>query len=122
MSRLDHDANIRPWVQAAERSGATMRWVSFDPETGELDPGAVGRLLSDRTRLVAVTAASNLIGTRPDLPAIADLVHGTGALTRPWSRTDGSIAATDDGNYGAGRLTCHLGMTRFHRQRPSTKA
>lgn len=80
VTRLDHDANIRPWVQAAQRAGATVRWVSFDPATGELDPSAIGRQLSDRTRLVAVTAASNLIGTRPDIPAIADLVHGTGAL------------------------------------------
>ena len=80
VTRLDHDANIRPWVQAAERAGATVRWADFDPATGELAPGAVGALLSDRTRLVAVTAASNLIGTRPDLPAIADLVHGTPAL------------------------------------------
>ena len=37
VTRLDHDANIRPWVQAAERSGATVRWADFDPATGELD-------------------------------------------------------------------------------------
>ena len=80
VTRLDHDANIRPWVQAAERVGAVVRWADFDPATGELAPEAVGDLLSERTRLVAVTAASNLIGTRPDLPAIADLVHGTRAL------------------------------------------
>lgn len=80
VTRLDHDANIRPWVQCAERAGVTVRWADFAPETGELDPQAIGALLTDRTRLVAVTAASNLIGTRPDLPAIADLVHGTPAL------------------------------------------
>jgi cysteine desulfurase family protein (TIGR01976 family) len=80
VTRLDHDANIRPWVQAAERVGAVVRWADFDPATGELAPGAVGDLLTERTRLVAVTAASNLIGTRPDVPAIADLVHRTGAL------------------------------------------
>jgi cysteine desulfurase family protein (TIGR01976 family) len=80
VTRLDHDANVRPWVQAAAGSGATVRWVDFDPATGELDPSAVAAVLSDRTRLVAVTAASNLIGTRPDVPAIADLVHAAGAL------------------------------------------
>jgi cysteine desulfurase family protein (TIGR01976 family) len=80
VTRLDHDANIRPWVQAAERAGARVRWAEFDTRTGELPAHAVGDLLTERTRLVAVTAASNLIGTRPDLPAIADLVHGTGAL------------------------------------------
>ena len=80
VTRLDHDGNIRPWVQAAERAGVTVRWADFDPQTGELDPEAVAALLSERTRLVAVTAASNLIGTRPDVPAIAGLVHQTPAL------------------------------------------
>lgn len=78
VSRLDHDANVRPWTIAAERAGATVRWADFDPETGELDVEQVAAVLSDRTRLVAITAASNLIGTRPDVRAIADLVHATG--------------------------------------------
>ncbi|MFD5199910.1 cysteine desulfurase-like protein [Streptomyces sp. NPDC058375] len=80
VSRLDHDANIRPWVQAAERAGAVVRWADFDPATGELPPEAVGAHISGRTRLVAVTGASNLIGTRPDVPAIAALAHRAGAL------------------------------------------
>jgi cysteine desulfurase family protein (TIGR01976 family) len=79
VSRLDHDGNVRPWVIAAEAVGATVRWADFDPSSGELEPEAVGGLLTDRTRLVAVTAASNLIGTRPDVRAIADLVHASGA-------------------------------------------
>jgi cysteine desulfurase family protein (TIGR01976 family) len=78
VTRLDHDANVRPWVQAAEAVGATIRWLSFDPETSELDD--IAPLLNDRTRLVAVTGASNLIGTRPDTVHIADLVHQAGAL------------------------------------------
>ncbi|WP_410616451.1 cysteine desulfurase-like protein [Amycolatopsis sp. lyj-109] len=78
VTRLDHDANIRPWVQAAAAAGATVRWADFDPATGELAP--IGGLLSERTRLVAVTAASNLLGTRPDIPAIAAQVHAAGAL------------------------------------------
>ena len=80
VSRLDHDANVRPWITAAERAGATVRWADFDPTTGELDPAAVAAVVNTRTRLVAVTAASNLIGTRPDLPAIADIAHRAGAL------------------------------------------
>ncbi|WP_330445110.1 cysteine desulfurase-like protein [Streptomyces anulatus] len=80
VSRLDHDANIRPWVQAAERAGAVVRWADFDPSTGELSPEAVGAQITGRTRLVAVTGASNLIGTRPDIPAIARLAHEAGAL------------------------------------------
>ena len=80
VTRLDHDANIRPWVQAAEAAGATVRWVDFDPETAELTVDHVRAALSGRTRLVAVTAASNLLGTRPDIPAIAEAVHEVGAL------------------------------------------
>jgi cysteine desulfurase family protein (TIGR01976 family) len=77
VTRLDHDANIRPWVQAAARTGATVRWVDFDPATGDLGTEQVARMLSSRTRLVAVTGASNLIGTRPDLAGIAAEVHRT---------------------------------------------
>lgn len=80
VSRLDHDANIRPWVIAAERAGATVRWVEFDPATGELDSSALAAVVTERTRLVAVTGASNLIGTRPDLPTLADITHQAGAL------------------------------------------
>ena len=78
VTRLDHDANIRPWVIAAEAAGVTVRWLDLDPDTAELDD--VAPLLSDRTRLVAVTGASNLVGTRPDVPAIAAAVHAAGAL------------------------------------------
>lgn len=80
VTRLDHDANIRPWVIAAQAAGATVRWVDFHPDTGELDLAHVAAQLSERTRLVAVTGASNLIGTKPDIPAIAELVHRAGAL------------------------------------------
>jgi cysteine desulfurase family protein (TIGR01976 family) len=80
VTRLDHDANIRPWVHAATAAGATVRWADFDPATAELAPDDVTRLLTARTRLVAVTGASNLLGTRPDVPAIAAAVHDAGAL------------------------------------------
>ncbi len=80
VTRLDHDANIRPWVAAAHGCGAGVRWAPFDRETGELPVEAVVGLLTDRTRLVAVTAASNLLGTRPDVAAIARAAHAAGAL------------------------------------------
>ena len=57
-----------------------MRWVGFDRETAELTVDDVRAELSGRTKLVAVTGASNVLGTRPDLPAIADAVHEAGAL------------------------------------------
>jgi cysteine desulfurase family protein (TIGR01976 family) len=79
VSRLDHDANVRPWVIAAERVGATTRWADFDPATGELSVEAVEAVVGPRTRLVALTAASNLIGTKPDVAAIGEVAHRLGA-------------------------------------------
>lgn len=81
VSRLDHDANVRPWLQAAQSAGATVRWAEVDPETGELPAAQYGELISDRTRLVAVTAASNVIGTRPDVAAITAMARAAGALS-----------------------------------------
>ncbi|MEP6695802.1 MAG: cysteine desulfurase-like protein [Pseudonocardiales bacterium] len=80
VTSLDHDANIRPWVQAAATVGARVRWAEMDPHTAELPTEAVTTQLTARTRLVAVTGASNLLGTRPDLPAITRAAHGVGAL------------------------------------------
>ncbi|MER6672635.1 cysteine desulfurase-like protein [Streptomyces sp. NPDC000983] len=80
LSRLDHDANVRPWIQAAERAGATVRWIEIDPGTTELDLDSYERALSSRTRLVAVTAASNVLGTKPPVRRIADRAHEEGAL------------------------------------------
>lgn len=80
VTRLDHDANVRPWVQAAKRAGATVRWAEVEAATGELPVEQYDGLLTERTRLVAVTAASNAIGTRPDVAAIAARAHAVGAL------------------------------------------
>ena len=80
VSRLDHDANISPWAAAAERAGAQVRWCGFDPATGELTTDHLAEVLGERTRLVAVTGASNLIGTRPDLPVLSAMAHDVGAL------------------------------------------
>ena len=80
VSRLDHDSNVRPWIQAAEAVGATVRWVEIDLETTELTVAAVEAVLSSKTKLVAITGAGNTIGTRPDLKAIGVAVHKVGAL------------------------------------------
>jgi cysteine desulfurase family protein (TIGR01976 family) len=101
VSRLDHDANVRPWVQAAERAGATVRWAEVDPDTGELPVEQYSSLITERTRLVAVTAASNVLGTRPDVAAITALARAAGAV----SYVDGVHATphvpTDVGALGA---------------------
>ena len=80
VSQLDHDANVRPWLQAAKRAGITVRWLPLDPKTADLELGELDDLVNERTRLVAVTAASNLLGTRPLLPTIAARTHAVGAL------------------------------------------
>ena len=80
VSRLEHDADIRPWVQAAERAGAVVRWAEVDVATGELPVAQYADLVTARTKLVALTAASNVLGTRPDVAAIASLAHAAGAL------------------------------------------
>jgi len=80
VTRLDHDGNVRPWVTWAERMGATVRWAPFDPQSGVLAADDVTALLSDRTKVVAVTGASNLLGTRPDIASIGAAVSGTQAL------------------------------------------
>ncbi len=106
VTRLDHDSNIRPWVQAAEAAGASVRWADFDPATGELLAEHVEAVLSPRTRLVAVTAASNLIGTVPDLPAVARLAHGVGALLHVDAVHYASHATVDLAALGADTLVC----------------
>ncbi|MFE1016523.1 cysteine desulfurase-like protein [Streptomyces sp. NPDC058794] len=118
VTRLDHDSNIRPWVQAAEAAGATVRWADFDPATGELLPEHIEAVLSPRTRLVAVTAASNLIGTVPDTAAVARLAHGVGALLHVDAVHYASHAVVDLTALGADTLVCspykflgpHLGV------------
>jgi cysteine desulfurase family protein (TIGR01976 family) len=78
-TRLDHDANVRPWTIAAERAGATVRFADPDADSLELPAAAVEAVLSEHTRWVAVTAASNAIGTVPDLEGIVAAAHAAGA-------------------------------------------
>ncbi len=78
-TRLDHDANVAPWLLTAARAGATVRFAEPEPETLELPAAAVDAVLTERTRYVAVTAASNAVGTVPDLPGIVAAAHAAGA-------------------------------------------
>lgn len=80
VSRLDHDANVRPWVQAAARQGIEVRWLEIDPATAELELGPLETTVDERTRLVAAPGASNLLGTIPPLRTVADRAHAVGAL------------------------------------------
>ena len=80
VSELDHDANVRPWVQWAEAAGVDVRWARVEPESGELPVEQYSTLVDGRTKVVAVTGASNVLGTRPDVRAITDIAHQAGAL------------------------------------------
>lgn len=77
-TRLDHDANVSPWRIACEMSGAEHVLAPFDATTGTLEPSAVIDLINDRTKWVAITGASNLIGTTPYLPTIIRAAHDAG--------------------------------------------
>ena len=78
-TRIDHDANVRPWVIAADRADAVVRFAEPEPDTLALPAANVEAVLSERTRWVAVTAASNAMGAVPDLPGIIAAAHATGA-------------------------------------------
>jgi cysteine desulfurase family protein (TIGR01976 family) len=81
LTRLDHDANVAPWLLAARDRKVIVRWLDFDPATGVLDYDALPGLLGSRTRLVAVGAASNALGTLNDLSRIIGTVRaGSDAL------------------------------------------
>lgn len=79
VSSLDHDANVTPWRMAAADAGVAVDLARFDSDTFRLEAAAVEGLLTDRTRLVAVTHASNALGTIPDVKAIAAAAHRVGA-------------------------------------------
>jgi cysteine desulfurase family protein (TIGR01976 family) len=82
VTRLDHDANVTPWLQAADTAGCEVRFVDFDPDTGcRLDLASLSAALDDRTALVAFTHASNAVGTVPVVTEIVDAAHSVGALT-----------------------------------------
>jgi cysteine desulfurase family protein (TIGR01976 family) len=80
VSRLDDEANIAPWLRAAHRYGAKVKWAEVDIETGELPTWQWESLIGKSTRLVAVTSASGTLGTVTDLRAMTKLVHDVGGL------------------------------------------
>lgn len=81
VTELDHEANLWPWVQAAERAGVVVRTARLDRERGTVPVEHITGLLTDRTRLVAVTAASNLLGSMPELAVITARARDAGALS-----------------------------------------
>ena len=80
VTRLDHDANVRPWMLAAQDAGATVRWVDVRTDDVTLDLDSFDAALSGRTRLVAFTLASNAVGTMPPAAELVRRAKATGAL------------------------------------------
>ncbi len=80
VTRMDHDANVSPWLQVAEDRGCRVRWVDFHPEDGTLDMADLEAALAEKPRLLAVGYASNALGTINPIPKIVEMAHTTGAL------------------------------------------
>jgi cysteine desulfurase / selenocysteine lyase len=79
VTELEHHANLVPWQQLCERTGATLRWFGVTAD-GRVDLSDAGTLITDRTRLVAVTHQSNVTGAVPPVAEIAAMAHARGAL------------------------------------------
>jgi cysteine desulfurase/selenocysteine lyase len=79
ITEMEHHANLVPWQQLCERTGATLRWLSVTPD-GRLDLDHLDRMITGRTKLVAVTHLSNVTGTIPPVAEIASAAHEKGAL------------------------------------------
>ena len=80
VSRIDDEANIAPWLRAANRFGAKVKWAEVDIETGELPTWQWESLIGKPTRLVAVASASGTLGTVTDLRGMTKLIHDVGGL------------------------------------------
>ena len=80
VTRLDDEANIAPWLRAANRYGARVKWAEVDIETGDLPAWQWESLITKVTRLVAITSASSTLGTVTDLRAVTKLAHDVGGL------------------------------------------
>ena len=79
VTELDHHANVAPWRALEKERGVTVRMAKMIPETGQLDLDDLGRYLNSRTKLVAIGAASNALGTITDVRRAADMAHAVGA-------------------------------------------
>lgn len=125
VTRLDHDANVAPWVMAARDAGATVHTIDFDRDDTTLDMDQLARLLSPRTALVAVGAASNATGTINPVAKICELSHDVGAEVFVDAVHYAPHALIDVAKWGCDYLACsaykffgpHLGLLWGKRDR-----
>lgn len=101
VSRLDQQANIIPWLRAARRSGATARWAEVDIETCELPAWQYDELINKRTKVVAVTAGSGVVGVRPELGHIMEQATNHGTLCVVDASAAAPFLPLDVGTLGA---------------------
>ena len=106
VTELDHHANVDPWRQLAKEHGLAIRTVRFHPETGQLDMGDLAGALGKKTRLLAIGAASNALGTKSDVRRAADLAHAAGALVFVDAVHYAPHALVDVAALGADFLAC----------------
>ncbi|RLA37057.1 MAG: cysteine desulfurase-like protein [Gammaproteobacteria bacterium] len=106
LSRMDHDANVSPWLLLAEDLNLKIRWLPFNVETFEFDLQALDEVLTDRTRLVCVGAASNLLGTINDVKAICARAREAGAMTYVDAVQAVPHVSTDVQDLGCDFLVC----------------
>jgi cysteine desulfurase family protein (TIGR01976 family) len=124
VTRLDHDANVAPWLAVAEERGAVIRWVDVIPDDCTLDLAGLTRSIGPRTRLVGVGLASNAVGTINPVGRVIELAHAAGA----WVYVDAVHAAPhlsiDVAAMGTDFLVCspykffgpHLGLLYGRRE------
>lgn len=105
LSRLDDEANIAPWLRVASRYGAQVRWGEVEIETCDMPTWQYEELITPTTRMVALSAASSIVGSAPDVRVVADLVHEVGGLMVVDAAGAAPYAHVDIGDLGADILT-----------------
>jgi cysteine desulfurase family protein (TIGR01976 family) len=106
ITELDHHANVAPWRALERERGVTIRVLPFDPATGELSLEVLGTLLSGRTRLLAIGAASNALGTMSDVTAACSMAREAGTLSFVDAVHCVAHAPVDVGRIGCDFLAC----------------
>lgn len=106
LGEMDHDANIAPWLFEASKIGCAIKWLKVNPETFEYNPDDLDKLLSNKTKLVALNHASNLTGTINDVQALTKKAKDAGALTVVDSVQHAPHALIDVTGIGCDFLSC----------------
>jgi len=140
VTRLDHDANVSPWVAMAEDRGVTVRWADIHDQNCTLDMADLASKINDRTKIVAVGYASNAVGTINPVRVIVKLAHAVGALAYVDAVHYGPHGLIDVAGLGCDFLACstykffgphmgvlfgkreHLQRLRPYKVRPNTNA